>query len=219
MSETWTTRELPVLTSIVSAFEEDPNGSVSLLDLKNRTGLAQDELSRAMARLEVANPPFFDGTRIGELSYPVTVTTITERALKVTGQWPTPESAIQELIATLNRAADDEVDPVQKGKLKQVANTLGTTALQILIGWASGAIPHHDRSAAISIHDAGPALRSGPSLPGLWAAGRVDDLATQSNIDRSTVFKHPSEQNVRRRHPALDAKQQVERRSQESTIT
>jgi len=38
----------------------------------------------------------------------------------------------------------------------------------------------------------------------------LTDLATQSNIDRSTVFKHSSEQNVRRRHPALDAKQQVE---------
>jgi hypothetical protein len=38
----------------------------------------------------------------------------------------------------------------------------------------------------------------------------LTDLATQSSIDRSTVFKHSSEQNVRRRHPALDAKQQVE---------
>jgi hypothetical protein len=37
----------------------------------------------------------------------------------------------------------------------------------------------------------------------------LTDLATKSNIDRSTVFKHLSEQNVHRRHPALDAKQQI----------
>jgi hypothetical protein len=85
MDDTWASRELPVLTAIATAFEINPNGTVSLADIERETEFTREELARAMAKLDVATPPFFDGTRIGELSYPVTVTSITERTLVATG--------------------------------------------------------------------------------------------------------------------------------------
>jgi hypothetical protein len=113
-----------------------------LAEIERSTGLSREELGRAMAKLEVADPPFFDGTRIGELSYPVTVTGITERALVKAGQWPIPESLVEGLIAALNRAAEDEPDPEKKTKLKQAAGLPGGAAVQVVIGWITGALPH-----------------------------------------------------------------------------
>jgi hypothetical protein len=95
-----------------------------------------------MSKLASAAPPFFEGVEVDQLSYPIMITSVTERALRVTEQWPSPQSLVGELVAALNRAAEEEPDPETKSKLKQAAQTLGGVALQIAIGWASGSIPH-----------------------------------------------------------------------------
>jgi hypothetical protein len=43
------------------------------------------------------------------------------------GQWPTPDSLVDQLAAAFESAADAEPDPGRKGRLRQVAGFLGTT--------------------------------------------------------------------------------------------
>jgi len=143
MLETWTTRDLPLLVAIVAEFEENPSAVVMAQRLQTRLGMDPDEFTRAICALDRARPPFFDGvTTVDELPYPVAITSVSERALQAVGQWPTPQSLIDELIANLNRAADEEPDPETKSKLQQAAHILGGAALQIAIGWATASLPH-----------------------------------------------------------------------------
>jgi hypothetical protein len=142
MADTWASRDLPLLKVIVEAFEENPNGDVRLEQLQKSTGLSAEELTRAMAALARAQPPFFGGTMVSGLAYPVIISQVTERALIVTDQWPSPESSVQQLIEALGRAAETETDPDRKSKLQQTAQVIGGVALQIFTGWASGALPH-----------------------------------------------------------------------------
>ena len=64
----------------------------------------------------------------------------TAKALQVAGNWPSPEGMLERLIAALEAAAEDpDRAPEDRGKLKQVAGWLGSTASQIAISALGGA--------------------------------------------------------------------------------
>jgi hypothetical protein len=142
MTDTWTNTDLPVLEAIVSQLDATPSEPVGLRELGKLTKLTETDLGRAMARLASASPPFFEGVEIDELTYPIFVTRIFERALQATGRWPSPETLVSGLVDALNQAADSENDPEKKSRLRQTAETLGGAALQVAIAWASASIPH-----------------------------------------------------------------------------
>ena len=143
VDKTWTTRDKRVLEQIVEIMEERPAGpGADLREIVNRTGFGDEDVQRSMKALSTARPPYFrEVVEIGELPYPIQVSSVTERALIAAGQWPDPESLVQQLVAALAKAADDEPDPVKRGKLKQAADVIGGAALQIAIAWAAGALP------------------------------------------------------------------------------
>jgi hypothetical protein len=63
----------------------------------------------------------------------------TAEALRVVGQWPSPEVLLNRLIAELQRAAEDEGLPDEdRSKLKQTAAFLGTTAWQLALNVLGG---------------------------------------------------------------------------------
>lgn len=142
MPDLWTTRDLPVLDSIVRALAEDPFRGVTPEHVSAATGLSQGEVASALTNLASARPPFFDGISIEEVPFPITITSVSERALRTTGTWPEPEQLVMRLISALEEAASQEPDPDKRSRLDQAAKTLGGIALQVVIGWASGAIPH-----------------------------------------------------------------------------
>lgn len=142
MKDTWLTRELPVLDSIVQYFEEEPTGTLTSQAIAVRSGISQDEVHRALIKLGTANPPFFHGIDVDQLPYPVMITEVTERALTMVGQWPSPESLIGQLIDAINRASDEEMVPERKDMLRRTAETIRGAAYQIAIAWVSGALPH-----------------------------------------------------------------------------
>jgi hypothetical protein len=142
VESTWLSRELPVLKAIVEAMEEHPDSEARLAELAQRSGLPLPDVDRAMKMLWVARPRYFEGIAVEAETIPVCVTSVTERALRETGQWPDPESLVRSLIEALNTAAEAEADPDQKSRIMQVAETLKGIALQVAIGWAAGAIPH-----------------------------------------------------------------------------
>jgi hypothetical protein len=142
VESTWLSRELPVLNAIVEAMEEHPDSEARLEELAQRSGLPLPVVDLAVKKLWAARPRYFEGIAIEDETILVCVTSVTERALRETGQWPDPESLVRSLIETLSKAAEIEADPDQRSRLTQAAETLKGVALQIAIGWAAGVIPH-----------------------------------------------------------------------------
>ena len=133
---TWP-RDLSVLKAIVNSLEEKPWQMVNSAMLSALTGLSDADLDRAFVALRTADPPFFNSTRTAPNDFDIA--SLTERARRATGVWPSPESAITQLIAALSHAAESEVDPEKKRKLKQAADIIGGAALQVAVAWASQA--------------------------------------------------------------------------------
>jgi hypothetical protein len=64
----------------------------------------------------------------------------TSSALRVAGQWPSPEALLEGLINALETAGEDATRvPGERSKLKQVATGLRGAAAQIAIGALGGA--------------------------------------------------------------------------------
>jgi hypothetical protein len=142
VESTWQSREFPVLKAMVEAMEEHPDSEARLEELAQRSGLSFADVDRATRKLWLAIPPYFQGIAVEDDTIPIAVTSVSERALRETGQWPDPESFVRSLIEALQKAAETEADPDRKSRLTQAAETLKGIALQIAIGWAAGAIPH-----------------------------------------------------------------------------
>ena len=64
----------------------------------------------------------------------------TGEALRVVGQWPSPETQLERLISALQAVADDDSRPQEeRSRFRQVALLLGGAASQIAIGALGGA--------------------------------------------------------------------------------
>lgn len=135
--DTWTIRDLPVLKAAVDLYDQNgrtPRPSA----LEKATGFDHDTVQRAL-RLLYREPYFEKGTTAsgGEIIF---VGPPTGAALRVAGQWPSPEAQLERLIAALEAAAEDEARPEQeRSRFREVALWLGGAASQVAIGALGGA--------------------------------------------------------------------------------
>jgi hypothetical protein len=135
-NDLWSQRDLPVLRACVEHYD-DPNAHRSKLDLKTTTGLSDDQISRALNALGLAEPPYLKIARsIGRIE-PGFVLGVTERAYRAVGAWPTAEGLAANLAEAFDRAADAEPDPEQKSKLKSIAGWLGGAGRSIAVDVAT----------------------------------------------------------------------------------
>lgn len=137
MPDTWASRDLPVLKAAVELYEENGRGPrVSAIEA--RTGFDHDTVQRALRALYTE--PYFEQGKGSWGAGLLMVGTPTSAALRVAGQWPSPETQLERLIAALEAAADDDARPEQeRSRFKQAALWLGGTASQIAIGALGGA--------------------------------------------------------------------------------
>jgi hypothetical protein len=141
MPDLWTDTDGPLLRTIVTLFDATPTVGVRTAQAKELSGLEDAEFEAAMIRLETAEPPLLSGIPKWDLNYVFQITSVTERARVKVGDWPSPESLIDGLIAALAEAAEAEPDPVKKTKLKQAVEVISGFGLQVAIGWATKSVP------------------------------------------------------------------------------
>ena len=99
MEDTWTNRELPVLQAIVAAFEDPDQLGLRVWDVIKLCGLPERDVQLALRALWEASPPFIEAARPPEqMTYPVHIFGVTERARRAVGQWPTPENLVARLV-------------------------------------------------------------------------------------------------------------------------
>lgn len=137
MADTWAARDLPVLRAAVEIYDQtgrNPNAA----ELGAACGLDAETVQRALRALY--REPFFEEGMTDWGGKILAVGPPTSAALRVAGQWPSPEVQLDHLIAALLAAADDEDLPEeQRGRFEQAALWLGGAASQIAIGALSGA--------------------------------------------------------------------------------
>ncbi len=123
MESTWETRELRVLDYLVEHYDK-PQRPVdpSVEHLSEVTALDKESVRTALAHLFTADPPYITGMDVAEFDYPARLSGVTERARRAVGQWPTPESLADRIIAALEAQAESEPDPETRSKLKHASD-------------------------------------------------------------------------------------------------
>jgi hypothetical protein len=137
VGDTWIERDLPVLKAAVEVFEQEGD-PMEAGDIAAVANLDTDTVQRALRAL--STEPFFSKgmeTANGDILW---VGKPTGKALRIAGQWPSPETLLDRLIEALETAGEDEARvSEERSKLKQVAAGLRTAAAQIAIGALGGA--------------------------------------------------------------------------------
>ena len=137
MADTWESRDLPVLRAAVELYDQTGRNP-GAAELEAACGFDKDTVQRALRALN--REPFFEE---GMTDWSGTIQAVgppTSAALRVAGQWPSPEVQLDRLIAALLAAADDDERPdEERNRFKQAALWLGGAASQIAIGALSGA--------------------------------------------------------------------------------
>jgi hypothetical protein len=142
MEETWYSRDLPVLDAVVRLLDESPSGLLLGRAVAKRTALDEGAVESALYAL---SPTYVIlGRQMaaeGGLDLQV-IDGVTGEARRAVGQWPTAESFIDQLVAGLKGAAEQEKDPERKKRLREIARGLGGAAKSIAIDIIAQLIEH-----------------------------------------------------------------------------
>jgi hypothetical protein len=135
LPNTWATRDLPLLRECVMRAER---GDVILLIGEMASAVGLDAAQARVAANALLDAGYLQDVRwqIGGPNI-ARVTGVTERARREIGTWPTADRLVDELIAALERAADNEADVERKSRLRQVAVGLGRIGRDVAVGAAS----------------------------------------------------------------------------------
>jgi hypothetical protein len=110
----------------------------SATELEAACGFDKETVQRALRALY--REPFFEEGMTAWGGDILAVGPPTSAALRVSGQWPSPEVQLDRLIAALQAAADDEERPdEERNRFKQAAMWLGGAASQVAISALGGA--------------------------------------------------------------------------------
>ncbi|MGJ6122987.1 hypothetical protein QN239_10450 [Mycolicibacterium sp. Y3] len=137
MTDTWTTRDLPVLRAAVELYDQTGRNARAT-ELENACGFDKDTVQRALRALY--REPFFEKGMQAFGGDILAVGPPTGAAMRVSGLWPSPEVQVERLVAAFTAAADDESLPeVERSRAKQVGLWLTGALSQVAIGALGGA--------------------------------------------------------------------------------
>lgn len=131
MEDTWVSRDLPVLETVVKLVDEG-SFAVTVADIADRTGLDTKTVDRALDALSGPYVGEYKKLMTGGIPDSWYVTEVTPEARRAVGQWPTAESLAARLAEAFSEAADEETDPERKSRLRQLAGFLAETGKDIV---------------------------------------------------------------------------------------
>lgn len=139
LADTWNSREMPVLT-FAAKYLEETTGPVgpTLRDIADGTGMDIPTVTKSVNALasagliEVQALQGYGSSRVDDIS---------PQARQLVGLWPTPESALDRMIAALEAiAANTANDEDTRSLARRMADWLSTTGTQVGIGLATAAL-------------------------------------------------------------------------------
>jgi predicted ArsR family transcriptional regulator len=131
----WTTRDFPILRAYVELDAEGEDLLNATDHVAEQLGIPLDELERSLEKLSQAGYIETGATFGGPY-----VTAIRERGLREVGAWPTPETALDRMIAALEAIADNTDDEDTRTRARKILDGLGGAGRQIGISVVGAAI-------------------------------------------------------------------------------
>jgi hypothetical protein len=131
---TWADRDLPLLRESVrriDAGEEWP----PMREIATSCGIDFGQAEVAFDALEEDSYLVIGGRASGLLNG--NVSQVTGKARREVGAWPTAEGVVDQLVVALAEAADAETEPERKSRLREAAETLGSTGYRIAVDVAT----------------------------------------------------------------------------------
>jgi hypothetical protein len=133
--DTRTTRELPVLASLLRRFDAGEL-IVELEDVRAELEMTGPQMMTAATALRDASPPYIELEMTGgwtESHAGGHVSRVYERTRRELGSWPSPEGVLDQLVAALREEAEREREPDRKGRLRAAADALGSIARDLAV--------------------------------------------------------------------------------------
>lgn len=129
---TWSTRELPILRSVL----ERVDSGAYYVDLKRvqaEIGLGDDQMRAGLIALERADPPYLEIQWLMRSQAKGNIKSVSERARRGLGTWPTSDDVLARLVAALQAQAEGESDPAQRSRLSEAARVIGGVARDVVV--------------------------------------------------------------------------------------
>jgi len=137
MADTWQSRDLPVLRAVVDFYEEKGR-CVRARTLEAVTGFDKETVQRALRVLY--REPYFEVATSSFGGEILLVGKPTGAALRVVGQWPSPEVQLERLIKAFESVAADPSRPEEeRNRATKVGLWLTGAFQQVAIGALGGA--------------------------------------------------------------------------------
>jgi hypothetical protein len=137
IADTWTTRDLPVLRAAVEIYDRTGR-TPSAAELGAACEFDKETVQRALRALY--REPYFEKGRNAFSGAILGVGAPTSAALRVAGQWPSPEVQLERLVAAFEAAAADDTRPEEeRSRAKQAGLWLAGALSQVAINALGGA--------------------------------------------------------------------------------
>jgi hypothetical protein len=122
MEDTWYARDLPVLDAIVRFYEEEYVGQIpSVQTFADRLGMDPQQVAKAV--MDLAPTYLVVGPSMGGPES-VGIDGVTDEARRAVGQWPSPESVVEQIARAFLAAADREPDEQKRSRLRALGEGL-----------------------------------------------------------------------------------------------
>lgn len=135
MDDTWFSRDLPVLDSIVSMVDKIlVTGTFpQLSDVADITQIEIMEVGKAAMALENASLIDLQRTMIGGNPAPWFVTRVSGEARQLVGAWPSPQSLATSVYQQLEELAESEGDSPKSSWIKSFVNGASTIGKDVVV--------------------------------------------------------------------------------------
>ena len=147
VESTWATRELPILVATLRRLDAGED-SAAIEDIGREASLSPRELLAGVRALESADPPYVRAQLAGGWSDERfgggVISTVSERARRELGAWPSADDLLEQLVAVLAAAADEESEPERKSLLRAAADVLSGMARDIAVNVISARLGRID---------------------------------------------------------------------------
>ena len=134
LPDTWHSRDLPVLTTVVRLCEHRPRSWVSPDTLRAELDMDERNLQRAILALESAG--YFRTSWAGGELIP-SVSKVSPKARQAAGSWPTCDAAADRLLAALEQLASAGADEPTRSKARGAREHLGAMSRDTLAAIAA----------------------------------------------------------------------------------
>ena len=139
VTPTWYERDLPVLSAIVTFFEERSGEFPQVFDIADATGMDAETVFRSCRALD---GEYIDLRMVmaGDDPTPHSIHSVTAEARRAVGQWPSADAWADRIVRGLDDAADKEPDEAKKSKLRAAAEAMGGFGREVLVEVLAGGI-------------------------------------------------------------------------------